>query len=118
MGWLLPKSEVVRDAGGWIWLVRGAGSRLALSDLGLFVQDAGHVAQVGWAAIVGVQAVPARGRWRIRIDDGYRPRTTRTTFDVPAARDWLALVTTEADRRQLALQVLPGGAGFTARQRP
>lgn len=100
-----------------LWLlagiVRGAASKVALSELGLYMQDGGSAAQVGWAAVRGVQAAPAGRRLRIRIDDGHRPRTTRAAFDAGAAREWLALAEVEAGRRQLAPITLPEGAGFT-----
>ena len=119
---LLPRpasvlaTAAVTAAGLWLlWgIVRGAGSRIALSDLGLYVQDGGRAAQVGWAAIRGISAAPMGRRWRISIDDGYQQRTTRTGFDVQVAREWLAHATAEAARRQLAPVALPDGAGFTS----
>ena len=166
---VLPRSEVVTDDTGWIWLqpverstrvrhtvgtfflallilvggatwtllsppvgaaltaavvalglwllagiVRGAASRVALSGLGLYVQDGGRAAQVGWTAVRAVTAEANGRRVRIRIDDGHRARTTRTSFEAPAARTWLAAAEAEAARRQLRPVALPNGAGFTA----
>lgn len=115
----LPATLLVVAVGVWLFvgIAFGAGSRVALSDIGLYVQDGGSAAQLGWSAIVGVTAVSAGRRWRIRIDDGSRSRTTRAAFDVAVARRWLALVLAEADRRRLDPVVLPDGAGFTGRSR-
>lgn len=101
-----------------LWLlagiVRGAGSRIAMSGLGLYVQDGGRAAQVGWTAVRGVTARRSGRRVRIRIDDGHRSTTTRTSFEAAAARQWLELTTAEAARRQLEPVALPDGTGFTA----
>lgn len=113
----LPATLLVAAVGVWllVGIAFGAGSRVALSDLGLYVQDGGSAAQLGWSAIAGVTAVTAGRRWRIRIDDGARSRTTRAAFEVPVARQWLALVTAEAERRRLSPMALPDGGGFTSR---
>lgn len=113
-GWLT--TCVVAGVGAWLLfgIVRGAATKLAWSELGLYVQNGGRAEQVGWTAIRGVEAVPAGRRWRLRIDDGYRPRTTRASFEAAAARRWLATAAEEAERRRLDPTVLPDGAGFTA----
>ena len=113
----LPVTLLVATVGVWllVGIAFGAGSRVALSDVGLYVQDGGSAAQLGWSAIAGVTAVSAGGRWRIRIDDGTRARTTRAAFDIAVARRWLALVLAEADRRRLDPVAMPDGAGFTGR---
>ena len=115
----VPATLAVAAAGIWllIGIAFGAGSRVALSDLGLYVQDGGSAAQLGWAAIAAVTAVRTGRRWRIRVDDGTRSRTTRAAFDIAAAQQWLALVTAEAGRRQLDPVALPDGAGFIGRSR-
>lgn len=97
----------------FVAIVRGAGSRLALSGLGLYVQNGGRAQQVGWAAVRGVYGTPARGRLRVVVDDGYRPRTTRAAFESAVARRWLDLAAAEAQRRQLRPQPRPDGLGFT-----
>lgn len=114
----VPATAVVVAAAGWLVaaIVRGAASRLALSDLGLYVQDGARVLQVAWTAVEAVTARPAGGRWRIHVDDGHRPRTTRAAFETPVARAWLELATAEARRRRLEPEALPNGRGFTARR--
>ena len=119
---LQPPLHVVATVGVvalGIWLfvaiVVGAASRVALSDLGLYVQDWGRAEQLGWAAVAGVTAVAAGRRRRICIDDGTRSRTTRAAFDAGAARQWLDLVTAEAQRRRLNPHTLADGGGFTSR---
>lgn len=115
-----PSGAVATSAvvalGGWLlWgIVRGAGTKIAWSDLGLYVQDGGRAEQVGWTAVRGISAVPAGRRWRVRVDDGHRPRTTRASFEAAAARQWLASAADEAGRRRLDPTLLPDGAGFTA----
>lgn len=113
-GWLATGAVIA--IGLWLLagIVRGAGTKIAWSDLGLYVQNGGRAEQVGWAAVRGVAAVPAGRRWRLRIDDGHRPRTTRASFEAAPARRWLATAADEAARRSLDPTVLPGGAGFTA----
>jgi hypothetical protein len=112
----LAATGVVVVTGLWLLagIVRGAASRVALSALGLYVQDGGSAEQVGWTAVHSVAAQPHHGRWRISIDDGTRARTTRAGFEPAAARQWLELVTAEAARRQLAPVPLAEGSGFTA----
>lgn len=101
-----------------LWLlfsiVRGAASRVAWSGQGVYLQEGARAEQVAWVAVRGLAAAPSGRRWRIRIDDGHRPRTTRASFDAAVARQWLALATEEADRRQLSPTALPDGAGFTS----
>lgn len=98
----------------FVAIVRSAGSRLALSGLGLYVQNGGRAHQVGWAAVRGVYGAPARGRMRVVIDDGYRPRRTRAAFESAVAHRWLDIAAAEAERRQLRPQPHPDGLGFIA----
>lgn len=97
----------------FVAIVRSAGSRLALSGLGLYLQNGGRARQVGWAAVRGVHVRRTRGRVRLVIDDGYRARATRATFQTDVARQWLALAAEEARRRRLDPQPDPDGLGFT-----
>lgn len=112
--WLATGAVVALGAWLLYGIVRGAATKIAWSDLGLYVQDGGRAEQVGWTAVRGLAAVPAGKRWRVRIDDGYRPRTTRASFETAVARTWLATAAEEAARRRLDPTVLPDGAGFTA----
>ena len=98
----------------FVSIVRSAGSRVALSDVGLYLQNGGRAYQVGWAAVRGVYGRPARGRLRVVIDDGYRARSTRAAFETDAAQRWLDLVTAEAARRQLQPRPPAEGPGFTS----
>lgn len=108
-------TAAVVAAGIWVLtgIVRGAASRVAWSGLGLYVQEGAHAQQVAWTGVRGVVAEPAGGRWRIRIDDGHRPRTTRGSFEAGAARQWLAAAADEAGRRRLSPDVAADGSGFT-----
>jgi hypothetical protein len=111
----LPVTAAVIAAGLalLVAIVRGAGSRLALSDVGVYLENGGSAHQVGWAAVRGLYGRPVRGRVRVVVDDGYRPRSTRATFELAAARDWLELAAAEAQRRQLQPLSRPDGLGFT-----
>lgn len=113
--WRLVASAAVAAVGAWllVGIVLGAGSRVAWSALGVYVQEGARAQQVGWAAVRGLAAAPTGRRWRICIDDGYRPRTTRASFDAGTARQWLDSATEEARRRRLAPTPLRDGTGFT-----
>lgn len=113
--WGVAATAVVVATGAWLLagIVRGAASRVAWSGLGLYVQDGARAEQVGWLAVRGLAATPAGRRWRIRIDDGYRPHTTRASFEATVARQWLDSAAEEARRRRLFPTPLPDGKGFT-----
>lgn len=117
---LPPPSSVsatvgVAAVGLWLFVavVRSAGSRVGVSGLGLYLQNGGSAYQVGWPAIQGVHTTPAGARVRLVIDDGYRPRTTRATFDPAVTRSWVEIAVAEASRRQLHPQPRPDGLGFS-----
>lgn len=97
-----------------IAMVRSAASRVALSGVGIYLQEGASALAVGWPAIRGVTGVARAGRVRIVIDDGYRSRTTRGAFDPAVAAQWLDEATREAARRRLNPQAADNGLGFTA----
>lgn len=98
-------------------IVRGAASRVALGGVGIYLQNGGQAHQVGWPAVRGVSGRPRRRRVHIVIDDGYRPRATRATFDAEHARQWLRLAAEEARRRRLEPVMLDDDLGFTSADR-
>lgn len=95
--------------------VRECHTRVAVCDLGVFVSEGAGSRQIGWAALDGVRAEPARGRVRIAVAAGVDSRTTRAAFDREPARTWLVAATATARRRRLAPVAAPDGLGFTAR---
>lgn len=69
---------------------------MAVSEVGLYLANGGNFVQLAWSAVSSVTSVPAGRRLRIRIDDGYEPRTTRAAFDAEAAQAWLVTVRASA----------------------
>jgi hypothetical protein len=94
--------------------VRGAHTRVGVSDLGLLVQMGPRVLQASWSAVGTVRLVPRGARCHVLVVlDGGSRHQTAATFDASACELWLDRATEAARAAGRSPRTLEYGAGFT-----